>query len=842
MKRRSDHPENWDVLRAKIIGLGEHSIKKSYYPELQRRLEDYERFRALLDQSIDGIVLAQVPTGAMIDVNESICTQLGYSREELLAMSFLDLILPPEAGQIQDLLSRKKISRQGVQIEASLKKQGADPIPVEMTIRLVKLSGSVYAVAVVRDIVERRKAEKERLLHLNFLKSMDRVNRAMQGTSDLGQMMSDVLDVALSIFDCDRAFLLYPCDPEAPSWYTPMERNKPECPGVLEQKLEITMDSHVAATFRTILNSDGPVRFGPGTTNPLPEDMADLFGIQSLMAMALYPKIDKPWEFGIHACSYPRIWTEEEARLFQEIGRRLSDCLTGLLSHRQLREREEFLNKIVDNIPNMIFVKAAETLRFVRFNKAGERLLGYSEEEMLGKKDEDFFPKEEAAYFAVQDRKTLNSKAMIDIPEETIMNRSKNERILHTKKIPLLDETGKPQYVLGISEDITDHKRLEEQLNQARKMKAIGQLAGGVAHDFNNMLGVIIGRTELALLKMDPSQPLHGNLQEILKAAQRSADLTRQLLAFARKQTVKPKVLDLNETIEGMLKMLRRLIGERINLAWLPGTRVWPVNMDPSQIDQILANLCVNAGDAITDVGRVTIETGNIVLDEAYCAVHPEFVRGEYVLLTVSDNGCGMKTEVLNRVFEPFFTTKERGKGTGLGLATVYGIVKQNNGFIYVDSVPGQGATFKIYLPRYNGEMGQVSAGGPAEEIVGGQETILLVEDDPMLLLLIRTILEQLGYRVLAASTPNEVELLVRNEAEEIRLLLTDVVMPEMNGRDLAEKLLMNYPSIRCLFMSGYTDDVIAPHGVLDEGIQLLQKPFSMQTLAAKVREVLDNR
>ena len=330
------------------------------------------------------------------------------------------------------------------------------------------------------------------------------------------------------------------------------------------------------------------------------------------------------------------------------------------------------------------------------------------------------------------------------------------------------------------------------------------------------------------------------SLQEIRKAAQRSADLTRQLLAFARRQTIAPKVLDLNETVEGMLKMLRRLIGEDIDLAWLPAADLWPVKMDPAQIDQILANLCVNARDAIGGVGKLTIETGNAVFDEAYCADHPGFVPGEYVRLAVSDNGCGMDKETLAQIFEPFFTTKGVGEGTGLGLATVYGIVKQNDGFINVYSEPGQGTTFTIYLPRHAGQADAAAdgkRGGTAPEFAGRR--CCWWRTSRRSWPLPGRVLERLGYTVLAASTPGEAIRLAEAHAGEIHLLMTDVVMPEMNGRDLARRLLSLRPRLKCLFMSGYTADVIAHHGVLDEGVHFIQKPFSVEDLAAKVRDAL---
>ncbi len=409
------------------------------------------------------------------------------------------------------------------------------------------------------------------------------------------------------------------------------------------------------------------------------------------------------------------------------------------------------------------------------------------------------------------------------------------------------DAAGQILFYEGVVEDITDRKRAEEekeklqaQLLQALRMESVGRLAGGVAHDYNNMLAVIIANAELALDKLAPSEPLYDELQEILQAARRSAEITRQLLAFARKQVISREVLDLNETVEVMLKMLRRLIGEDIDLAWLPGAGVCPVKVDPSQIDQILANLCVNARDAIAGVGKVTIETGNVAFDEAYCAEHPGFAPGEYVVLTVSDDGGGMDKETLDQLFEPFFTTKEMGKGIGLGLATVYGIVKQNNGFINVYSEPGQGATFKIYLPRHAAKVEGMRREGPPAPEVRGSETILLVEDEPAILRTTTLILERQGYTVLAASTPGEAIRLAREHAGDIHLLMTDVIMPEMNGRDLAKLLLSLYPHLRRLFMSGHPGDVVARHGVLDEGPHFIQKPFSMKGLAAKVRETLD--
>ncbi|MDD2734466.1 MAG: ATP-binding protein [Desulfuromonadaceae bacterium] len=382
--------------------------------------------------------------------------------------------------------------------------------------------------------------------------------------------------------------------------------------------------------------------------------------------------------------------------------------------------------------------------------------------------------------------------------------------------------------------------KLENQLLQSQKMEAVGKLAGGVAHDFNNMLGVIIGYSELAMMRLEPSQPVYDNLIEIRKAAERSADLTRQLLAFARKQTIAPKVINLNETITGMLKMLQRLLGENINLTLQSSANLWRVKADPSQIDQMLANLCVNSRDAIRDLGRIAIETTNCTVDVTDCITYTDVEPGEYVRLSVSDNGSGMDKEMMTHIFEPFFTTKGVGEGTGLGLATVYGIVKQNNGFINVQSEQGQGTTFTIYLPRHIDENCEALNDAEPGPDLRGTETILLVEDEPAILKMAAMMLEGQGYTVIMAGTADEAIRKFREQLFAIHMVMTDVVMPDMNGRDLVDELLKLKPQLKSLFMSGYSANVIAHHGVLDEGVHFIQKPFPLSELTSKVREVLD--
>ena len=507
-----------------------------------------------------------------------------------------------------------------------------------------------------------------------------------------------------------------------------------------------------------------------------------------------------------------------------------------------LRESEERFRTLVDSAPEGIFVQADG--RFLFVNPALVRMLGADRpEDLVGA---DILPRIAPEFHAaVRGRiRRQHETGGVAPPMEQEYLRLDGGRVpVETTAVPV-KFAGRDAHLVFIR-DVAERRRIEQerqnlqaQLAQAQKMDSIGRLAGGVAHDFNNMLGVILGHAELTLDVVDPASPLYNGLQEIRKAAIRSGDLTRQLLAFARKQTIAPKALDLNETVEGMLKMLRRLIGENVELAWRPCPVAARVEMDPSQIDQILANLCVNARDAVGDKGHVAIETGLAEFDEATCAAHAGFLPGRFVMLAVGDDGCGMDSATLLRLFEPFFTTKEIGKGTGLGLATVYGIVKQNNGFIDVDSEVGRGSTFRIYLPQLRDAPAETAPAAPPP-LPAGHETILLVEDEPALLNMARTMLEQIGYRVLPAATPAEALRLAKRESGRIDLLMTDVVMPQMNGRDLGQILAEECPGLKRLYMSGYTADVIAHHGVLEPGVHFIAKPFTPAELAAKIRAAL---
>ena len=512
-----------------------------------------------------------------------------------------------------------------------------------------------------------------------------------------------------------------------------------------------------------------------------------------------------------------------------------------------LREAENRHRALIDTIPDLIWLKDQNGV-YLSCNPTFERFFGAKESEILGKTDYDFVDKSLADFFRLQDHKAMEA-GRPRINEEWITFADDGYHgLFETIKTPMRDVEGNLIGVLGIARDITarekaekEKQKLENQMLQSQKMEAIGKLAGGIAHDFNNLLTTIIGNADFALDQAGENRSLYNDIEEIREAGQQAAALTRQLLAFSRKQIIQPQILNLNDILENTEKMLRRTIGEDVEFKTMFEPNLWDVKMDQGQIEQILMNLAVNARDAMPDGGKLTVETANVELDDVYFQHHGvKSMMRSYAMLAITDTGTGMDLETQTQIFEPFFTTKERGQGTGLGLSMVYGIVKQNNGYIWVYSEPGKGTTFKIYFPSIEGDEVSDIDEPLDENQLKGSETILVVEDNKTLLKLTRKILESYGYKVLTAQNANEAIETFKRHDGSINLLLTDVVMPGMNGRKLAEQIQSKNPKVKVTYMSGYTDDTISKHGVLYDDVEFIEKPFSQKDLGLKVREVLD--
>ncbi len=502
-----------------------------------------------------------------------------------------------------------------------------------------------------------------------------------------------------------------------------------------------------------------------------------------------------------------------------------------------LLDSDERYRFVTENIADAVFLLELDG-RIALGNHRAETITGYAQAELVGRAFFSLLP-EAGAREARARLSDVRAGVKVSPFFEVELIQKDGARVLIEVHVTSVLKDGQPVARLGVARDITERRYLEDQLRQAQKMEGIGRLAAGVAHDFNNLLTAIGGRCYLVLNALTSENPIRREIEIIQDAAERAAKLTHQLLAFSRKQILDPCVLDLNATVTGIEPLLRRMIREDIEIATALDSAAGRVKADAGQIEQVLLNLAVNASDAMPNGGWLTLATGNVTLDEAYARTHAEVEPGPYVMLSVSDTGHGMTAEVQAHIFEPFFTTKEVGKGTGLGLATVYGIAKQSGGHITVYSEPGHGAVFKLYLPRVEEAPGTAEPARPTEITRRGSETVLLVEDDEPLRTLAREILSIQGYTVLDATSPSEALRLADAHPGPIHLLLTDVVMPQMNGRQVADHLLAARPGLKVLFMSGYTDAAIVEHGVLEPGTHFLQKPFTPDGLSRKVREAL---
>jgi PAS domain S-box-containing protein len=754
-----------------------------------------DRYRRLLENAGDAFLVHDAE-GRLCYVNSAACDSLGYTREELLAVPVTGFevgVTPADLLSIwTDALSGKVFN-----VEGTHRRKDGSTFPVEVKVSRVDWDGGDRIAVICRDATDRKRAEAE------LRESEGRIR---------------------SIIDSlPSGMHFYRLEPDGRLVFAGANPAADRILGVDNNRF---VGKTIEEAFPALASTEIPDRYRKAAAEGIPWDTEQV----------VYDGGEIRGAYEVHAF---RTGPGAMATVFSDItGRKRA-------MERLRRSEEEFRN-FFRSAPMMLH-SIDKDARIVAVNDRWLEVMGYSAGEVLGRQLYDFLTEESARY----SREVAVPEFLVTGFAKEISYRfvKKNGEIIDVLLTSAAERDSEGRFVrsMAVTEDVTERKRaeserrkLEAQLQQAMKMEAVGRLAGGVAHDFNNLLTAIIGNIELAAMKLSASHPVAGMLGEANKAAERAAALTQQLLAFSRKQIIEPRVLDLNELISGLRMMLDRLIGEHIELETSLGEGLGAVRIDPGQFEQILANLVVNARDAMPDGGRIGISTSNADILEDYGEAHPETRAGRYVLLAVSDTGQGIPEDVRPHIFEPFFTTKPKGSGTGLGLSTIYGVAKQAGGSVEVRTQPGKGTTFEIYLPRVEEELSRPAAGFRKGGMPAGDETVLVVEDEDIVRELCVRVLSRLGYKVLSAPNGRAALELAGSFGGRIDLLVTDVVMPGMNGRETADRLAGIHPEAKVLFASGYTEDAIVRHGVLEEGVSFIAKPYSPAVLAEKIREILD--
>jgi PAS domain S-box-containing protein len=838
------------------LSSGEDITQRKQAEEALRQKE--QQYQTLFRDAGDAVYIA-TREGDYIDVNDSFVDLYGYSREEIKHLKAQSVWVNPNDRSkfFRELEAHGTVK----DFEAKLRrKDGREIEGMLSSTALRSRNGTVIgSQGIVRDITQRKRLEE------SLRKSEAANKRTAQENAviaEVGRIISSSLNIE-EVYDhfAEEVAKLIPFDRIAINIHNSEDNTVAvtyaagtEVPDRRAGDVIPVDSSFIKKIFRTRSSLLVRTEELPDLVKRYPTIQPSLeAGFRSMMSI---PLILKNQVMGIlhFRSNKPNAYSETDVRLAERVSSQIAGAIANARLWAERTEAEEALRKSKEKFQKLFdeapvgYMELDSQGRITHVNHTELDLLGYSAEEMLGLPVWNFIAEEETA------RQSVTAKLAGAIPpgrgfERTFRRKDGTILPFLIEETFIRDAEGNVKGINTTHQDITERKRalkemadLQEQLRQSQKMEAVGRLAGGIAHDFNNLLTAIKGFADLSLLDLREDNPVWANLKEIEKASERAADLIRHLLAFSRRQILETKVLDLNSLLLNLEKLLHRIVGEDVELISVLTQDLGRVRVDPGQVEQVVMNLAVNARDAMPSGGKLTIETGNVELDEAYSHSHIAVTPGRYVELSVSDTGVGMSREVKEKIFEPFFTTKEKGKGTGLGLSTVYGIVKQSGGNIWVYSEPGQGATFKIYLPRVEEELdGVVQLRRDACSFPKGSETILLVEDEASVRDLAFRLLNQQGYTVWEAANGEEALQIVHEHAgETIHLLLTDVVMPQMGGKDLAERLKISMPELKVLFTSGYTDDAIVHHGVLAPGINFLQKPFSLGTLTQKVREVLD--
>jgi PAS domain S-box-containing protein len=821
------------ALRQRIVELEAAEIERQRAAEALRVSE--EKFAKAFRSSPDSMVISTIADGRYIEVNDGFSRITGYRREEVIGRTSREMKIwvdPEDRATFVRMLQAQGAIRN---LEMRFRKKSGEIGVALVSAEVIELGGTPCFLTVTKDITERKRTEKVQA-------AIYRVSEAALAASTLDGLFRSIHDITselmpaknfyIALFDAATDTLSFP--------YFVDEHDTAPPPRKCGRGLT-----------EYVLRTGEPLLAPPEVHRALMEQAeAELIGAPAVDWLGVPLKI-KEQPIGVLVVqSYTEgvRFGEEDKEILRFVSTQVAMAIERKRGEEELRESQRFIQQIADATPNVLYLYNLGEQQTVYVNRQATVVLGRTPEEIQRMGAAVFqilLHPDDLAQHAERLKRFNQAQDGEIIETEYRMRHANGEwRWLYSRDTVFRRTAdGSPQLILGAAQDITEHKHLEEQLRHSQRMEAVGRLAGGVAHDFNNLLTVISGYSELILNNLGPGDPRRGYVEEIRRAGARAAALTRQLLAFSRQQVMQPKVLNLNAVVANMEKMLRRLIGEDIELATMLAPDLGQVKADPGQIEQVILNLAVNARDAMPDGGRLTLETANVHLDMSDVRSDGGVPTGRYVMLAVSDTGCGMDALTRSHIFEPFFTTKAQGKGTGLGLSTVYGIVTQSGGHIWVESEPGRGATFKIYLPQVSEVVEMMPQRNESSGLPRGTETVLLVEDDPSVREWTARVLGEQGYVVLETANGDEALRVAQNYAQDqIRLLLTDVIMPQMSGSELARRLTALRPGMKVLYLSGYMDDTIINHGVLNAGAAFLQKPYSSAVLAQKVRDVLDNQ
>jgi two-component system, cell cycle sensor histidine kinase and response regulator CckA len=802
------------------IGMYEDITERKSAERAQRVAE--ERLRTLFENAIEGI-FQTTAEGRYLSANPALARLFGYSSPAEMMASIENignqLYADPWRREEFKRIMEEQDHVEGFEYEL-IRRDGKRVWINENAHAVRDEQGKLlYYEGTVEDITERKRAEAERQASMEIIRSVNM-------TDNLDDLLRGIHAALKKVLYAENCFVALH-EPATDMFHFPFLADQFDT-APPPQKVGQSCTAYVFRTGKAMLIPQ------PVFDRLVEQGKVELVGTPSPSWLGV-PLRSPSATIGVLVVQHyqdPGAYTQRDLEFLSSVGGQIALAIERKRHEAALRESEARLRVLIEQLPAILWT-IDKNLRFTSAMGAGLTRVGLHANEIVGKTLSEFFETSDANFLPI----TSHRRAVMGEPNTFHMEWRNGSYACHAE--PLRNENGRCEGAICMALDVSDRKKLEEQLRQAQKMEAVGRLAGGIAHDFNNLLMVIQGHAELLTDRMKPGESLRRNAEQIQEASQRATSLTRQLLAFSRKQMLAPVVLNVQAVVSDMGKILRRLIGEDVELVTVNAPDLKRVKADRSQIEQVIMNLAVNARDAMPRGGKLTIETTNVEFDDSYSRAPVVLMPGRYVMLAVTDNGCGMDADTQAHIFEPFYTTKEKGKGTGLGLATVYGIVKQSGGYVWVYSEIGRGTTFKIYLPSVEEEVVPQEIRKAVASLPRGTETVLLVEDEEGVRELAKEYLESCGYKVLVAQNGQAAIDLVSKHSGPIDLIMTDIVMPGLNGSDLAKKVKFLRPDIRVVYMSGYTDQAIIHHGILSSDVLLLQKPFTMSTLAHKLREAL---